>query len=70
MKPIELIAQMLANSTHPGELVYDPFMGSGSTVIAAHQLGRVGYGVELEPGYLAVALERLSMLGLSPKLVH
>jgi len=70
VKPIELIAQMLANSTHPGELVYDPFMGSGSTVIAAHQLGRVGYGVELEPGYLAVALERLSMLGLSPKLVH
>jgi DNA modification methylase len=61
---------MLANSSRPGELIYDPFMGSGSTVIAAHQLGQIAYGVELDPGYLAVSLERLSMLGLNPALVN
>ena len=68
-KPIELIARMLSNSSRPGDLVYDPFCGSGSTVIAAHQLGRVGYGCEIDPGYLAVSLERLSLLGLRPQLV-
>jgi len=69
-KPIELIARMVDNSSRPGELVYDPFCGSGSTLLAAHQLGRIGYGVEIDPGYLAVTLERLSMLGLKPQLVE
>jgi DNA modification methylase len=55
-KPVELI-----------ELVYDPFCGSGSTLLAAHQLGRVGYGVEIDPGYVAVTLERMSALGLKPE---
>jgi len=68
-KPIELIALMLANSSRPGDLVYDPFCGSGSTIVAAHQLGRVGYGCEIDPGYLAVSLERLSLLGLRPELM-
>jgi len=68
-KPVELIARMVSNSSRPGELVYDPFSGSGSTILAAHQLGRIGYGVEIDPGYVAVTLERLSMLGLKPQLV-
>jgi DNA modification methylase len=59
---------MVANSSRPGELVYDPFCGRGSTMVAAHQLGRIGYGVEIDPGYVAVTLERLSLLGLKPKL--
>ena len=69
MKPIELIARMITNSSRPGELVYDPFCGSAGSLLAAHQLGRVGYGVEIDPGYVAVALERLSGLGLKPRLV-
>jgi DNA modification methylase len=48
-------------------LVYDPFCGSGSTLLAAHQLGRVGYGVEIDPAYVAVTLERMSALGLKPE---
>jgi len=68
-KPVALIARMVANSSRLGELVYDPFCGSGSTLLAAHQLGRIGYGVEIDPGYVAVALERLSVLGLRPELV-
>jgi DNA modification methylase len=67
-KPVELIARMIANSSKPGELIYDPFCGSGSTIIAAHQLGRIGYGCEIDPAYLAVELERLSLLGLKPEL--
>jgi DNA modification methylase len=67
-KPVELVAKMLANSSRPGELVYDPFAGSGSTIVAAHQLGRIGYGCEIDPGYLAVQLERLFRLGLEPRL--
>lgn len=60
---------MITNSSRPGELVYDPFCGSGSTLLAAHQLGRIGYGVEIDPGNIAVTLERLSLLGLKPELV-
>jgi DNA modification methylase len=67
-KPIALIAAMIANSSRRGEAVYDPFSGSGSTIVAAAQLKRVGLGCELDPGYLAVALERLSSLGLKPEL--
>ena len=68
-KPTALIARMIGNSTRQGELVYDPFLGSGSTIVAAHQLGRVGYGCEIDPAYVAVTLERLSVLGLKPELV-
>jgi DNA modification methylase len=69
-KPIELIAKMLVNSSRPGEVIYDPFCGSGSTIIAAHQLGRIGYGCEIDPAYVAVELERLSLLGLEPRLAR
>jgi hypothetical protein len=67
-KPVELISRMIANSSRPGELVYDPFCGSGSTLVAAHQLARIGYGVEIDPAYVAVTLERLTLLGLKPRL--
>jgi DNA modification methylase len=67
-KPVELVARMIANSSRPGDLVYDPFAGSGTTLVAAHQLGRVGYGVEIDPAYAAVILERLANLSLRPTL--
>jgi hypothetical protein len=49
-------------------LVYDPFSGSGTVLVACEQLKRVGCACELDPGYAAVALERLSLLGLKPEL--
>ena len=67
MKPVELCARMIANSSRRGDLVYDPFCGSGSTLLAAHQLGRISYGMEISPEYVAVTLERLSTLGLQPE---
>jgi len=65
-KPVELVARMIANSSRPTEVIYDPFCGSGTTLVACEQLGRVGYGVELDPGYTAVTLERLAEMGLTP----
>ena len=53
---------------HSGD-VYDPFLGSGTTMVAAKQLGRKCFGIELEPRYVAVVLERMSVLGLDPKLI-
>jgi site-specific DNA-methyltransferase (adenine-specific) len=69
-KPAELIARMISNSSRPGEMVYDPFCGSGTTIVAAHQLRRIGRAVEIDPAYLAVTLERLGELGLRPELVN
>jgi DNA modification methylase len=68
MKPVELVARAIANSSQAGELAYDPFMGSGTTLVAAEQTGRLCYGCEIEPKYVAVALERLSQMGLEPRL--
>jgi DNA modification methylase len=64
-KPVALISRMIANSSRAGEIIYDPFAGSGSTLVSAHQLGRIGYGVEISSEYAAVALQRLADLGLS-----
>lgn len=58
MKPVELIAPMLANSTRPGDTVYDPFAGSGSTLIAADGLQRRAFLMELDPGYCDVIRDR------------
>jgi DNA modification methylase len=69
MKPVELAARMIANSSRPGEIVYDPFAGVCTTMLAAHQLRRIAYAVEIDPGYTAVSLERMSQLGLEPELL-
>jgi len=68
MKPVELIAHCLRNSSAQGSLGYEPFAGSGSTLLAAEQLGRLCYGIELDPKYAAVVLERLASAGLHPQL--
>ena len=58
MKPVRLIARTMRNSTRPGELVLDPFGGSGTTMIAAEQLGRRAYLMELDERYCDVIIER------------
>jgi len=49
-------------------LVYDPFLGSGTTIVASEQTGRLCYGCEIEPKYVAVTLQRLADMGLEPRL--
>ena len=65
-KPLECMARPIRN--HTGD-VYEPFCGSGTTICAAEGLGRKCYAMEIDPGYIAVTLERLSQMGLEPRLV-
>ena len=61
-KPVELMRRPLLNHTERGGLVYDPFLGSGSTLIAAEDTGRVCYGLELSPAYVDVIVQRWQKL--------
>jgi DNA modification methylase len=70
MKPVELVERALVNSSKTGDLVLDPFGGSGSTLVACQRLGRAGRAVEIDPKYCAVILERLKAMGLEPKLAR
>jgi DNA modification methylase len=56
-KPIECMARPIRN--HAINEIYDPFLGSGTTMIASERLGRRCFGVEIHPPYVAVALERM-----------
>jgi DNA modification methylase len=62
IKPVELVRRCLENSSVPGDVVLDPFCGSGTTLIACEMLGRRGFGVELDPRYVDVAVERFEDL--------
>lgn len=66
MKPIPLCCKPLENSSEVGQIVLDVFLGSGSTMVAAHQIKRKCYGMELDPKYCQVILER--MIKLDPTL--
>ncbi len=65
---VPLVENAVLNHTDEGDVIYDPFLGSGTTIVAAERLGRLGRGVELEPRYVAVALQRLADMGLQPEL--
>jgi DNA modification methylase len=69
MKPVKLAQIALANSSHPGDSVLDLFLGSGTTLVAAEQMKRVCYGVEIDPRYVAVTLERMSELKVKIDLI-
>jgi len=58
MKPVELFAYLLTNSSKKRDIVFDPFLGSGTTLIAAEQLGRKCYGMEISPAYCDVIIQR------------
>lgn len=58
MKPIELVGRAVRNSSLVGDIVLDTFGGSGSTIIACEQTDRIGYSMELDPGYCDVIVRR------------
>lgn len=66
--PVALPSFFLLAYSDDGDIWFEPFSGSGTTLVAAEQTGRIGYGMELEPKYVAVALERLAGMGLEPRL--
>jgi DNA modification methylase len=62
MKPVKLIGKLINNSSRINEIVADGFLGSGTTMVAAHQLNRRCYGLELEPRYCEVIIQRMRKL--------
>lgn len=67
VKPVGLIADAILDASARGDIVLDPFLGSGSTIIAADRTGRRGFGVELDPLYADAALDRFAaVLGVDP----
>ena len=61
-KPIGLLRKIIPNSTRVGDVVYDPFLGSGSTAVACAHLGRKCIGIELDEAYVQTSLTRLEKL--------
>ena len=57
-KPVDLMRRPILNHLRRGELVFDPFLGSGTTLAAAELTERVCYGLELDPKYTDVVVER------------
>jgi DNA modification methylase len=60
--PRALVEFFVQAFSDPGDMVFDPFMGSGTTIAAAHALDRIGYGVEISPAYCDVVLCRIAHL--------
>lgn len=61
-KPLDLISFAINKTSELQNVVLDPFLGSGSTMVAAHQLGRKCYGMELDPKYCQVIVDRMRKL--------
>jgi DNA modification methylase len=57
-KPVECMRRPMQNNSSPGQAIYDPFLGSGTTLIAAETIGRVCFAMELEPALVDVAVRR------------
>lgn len=68
-KPLELFTTPILLHTKRGDVCYEPFSGSGTHLCAAENTERRCFAMEIEPAFVAVALERLSEMGLPPKLV-
>lgn len=69
-KPLECMAKPMENNSEAGDLVYEPFSGSGTTIIAGENLGRRVRAIELNPSYVSIALQRWAdHTGKTPTLI-
>lgn len=64
VKPQPMLEDIVRKFSDPGEIVFDPFMGSGSTLLAAQNLGRKAIGVEIEEEFCELAAKRLEQTTL------
>jgi len=64
--PVALVERLINLYTFSGDVVLDPFMGSGSTAVASLNCGRRFVGYEIDPGYVAICMERISQIMLRP----
>ena len=57
-KPVECMRRPMLNNSSPGQAIYEPFLGSGTTLIAAQSCGRVCLGIEIDPLFVDLAIRR------------
>jgi DNA modification methylase len=57
-KPVECMRRPMLNNSSPGQAIYEPFLGSGTTLIAAQSCGRVCFGIEIDPLFVDVVIRR------------
>ncbi len=62
-KPEKLLAKIILASSNPGDVIFDPFLGSGTTAVTAKKLSRRFVGIEIDPTYCSFAMKRLDMAG-------
>lgn len=67
-KPLQLVGAFIENHTTPGQVVLDPFMGSGTTLVAAMRLGRKAIGIEVDPDHYETALRRVEVEYRAPRM--
>lgn len=67
-KPLKLMRALICDFSNPGDTIFDPFMGSGTTGMACMQLGRNFIGCEIDPKYYAIAEKRIREASLQPPL--
>ena len=68
MKPVDLMARLCEVFAGEGDTILDPFMGSGTTLVACQRLGRQGIGIELDPDYFEIACRRVQEVVNNPPL--
>ena len=68
-KPLPLMENIILHSSNEGDVVLDPFMGSGSTIVACVNTGRYGIGIDNNPDYYAIAEKRIHDASLQPRLI-
>lgn len=68
-KPVRLVADALLDLTNKGDLILDPFIGSGTTIIACAEVGRIARGIELDPKYVDVAISRWTKITGEPAIL-
>ena len=68
VKPIKAWTRLIINNTLPGQTVFDPFMGSGTTALACYNQERNFIGCEIDPGYFAIAQRRIERAQAQPRL--
>ena len=71
VKPVEMVADALLDCSKPGDVILDPFSGSGTTLVAAESVGRICCAIELDPYYVDTAVKRLAgVAGAKTELVE
>ena len=68
-KPVECMRRPILNNSEPGDVIYEPFCGSGTAIIAAETAERICYAMEIDPGYCDVAIARFEAMTGQPAIL-